>query len=77
MLDCDVAEASECGREREHPLAQIRVDAHPFQLGPGQRPRLVPDGVRDAEPAEVIDARRSAQLGRVGFWQPEARRGAR
>src|SRR6201993_1716829 len=72
MLDSDAAEASERRREREHPLAQIRMHAHPLQLGERQWPGLVPDCVRDAAPPEVIDARRSPQLSHVRFWQPEA-----
>ena len=49
--------------------------AHPLELGLGQRPRLVPDRVRNPEPAEVVDACRPTQLGCVGVRQARARRG--
>ena len=69
VLDGDRPERGEGGREGQHPLGQVGMQADPLELGRGERASLVPDRVRDAEPPEVVDEPGPANrdhLGRLG-----------
>ena len=55
MLHGDRAERRERRRLVQHPLGQVGVQADPLPLAGAERPRLVPDRVRDAQPAEAVD----------------------
>ena len=74
MLHGDRAERRERGRLLQHALGEVRVQPHPLPLAGAERPRLVPDRVRDAEPPEVVrraPARRSVRTSSAS--QPELR----
>ncbi len=45
----------------EHALGQVGVQAHPLPFAGAERPRLVPDRVRDPQPAEVVNQPGTAQ----------------
>jgi hypothetical protein len=77
VLDSDGAQRGERRREGEHPLAQIRVQADPLQLGLGQPATLVPDGVGDAEAAEVVHEPSLAERHHLGLRQSVQPRGLR
>ena len=55
MLDGDACERRKGGRLPKHPLGQVRLQAQAFPLACAERAALVPDRVRHAEPAEVVD----------------------
>ena len=59
----------------EHPLGEIRMHAHPLPLARSERPALVPDRVRDAEPAEVVHEAGAPERDDLGIAQPELRPG--
>src|SRR5262245_57559422 len=50
-------ECGEPGRVLEHPIGEVRLEPNALPLRAGQRTRLVPDGVRDAEAAVAGDQR--------------------
>ena len=51
------------------------MDAHALPLAGAERPALVPDRVRDPEPAEVVDEARPAQRTHLSLGQPQPRAG--
>ena len=66
VLDRDRAQRGQRLRRGEHPLGQVGMQAHPFELGRGERPALVPDRVRDAQATEIVHQPRPAhELGVV------------
>ena len=64
------AERREAGRERQHPLRQVRMQPDALKLGLRQLGRLVPDRIRDPETADVMDQRGPPQHGHLSLRQP-------
>ncbi len=59
----------------QHALGQVGMHPHPLPLAGAERPGLVPDRVRDSQPAEVVDEPRATQRARLALGQPELRAG--
>ena len=55
VLDCERTDRRQRSGEREHPFAQVRVQADAFELRRAERSPLVPNRVRDTEPPEVVN----------------------
>ena len=55
----------------QHPLGVVRVDPHPFPLRRAERAGLVPDRVRDAQPAEPGDQAGAVHQPLLLGWQPQ------
>ena len=55
QLHDDLSQRRERFRLPQHALGQVRVQPHPLPLARSERPGLVPDRVRDAEPSEAVD----------------------
>jgi len=60
VLDGDGAQRGEERRLAQHALGEVRVQPHPLPLPRAERAGFVPDGVRDAEPADVVHQARAA-----------------
>ena len=68
------AERRERGGLLQHPLGEIGLHAHPFPLAGAERPGLVPDRVRHAQPAEARGrGRRAAACATSSVVEPELR----
>ena len=52
----------------EHSMCQVRVEPHALPLACAERPLLVPDGIRDAEAAEIVDETGAAHGAHLGVW---------
>ena len=61
-------------RLAQHALGQVRVQPHALPLAGAERPALVPDRVRDPEPAEVVHEPGAAQRPHLGLGQARAAR---
>ena len=77
MLHCDRTERRKHRRLLEHPLGQIRVQPHALPLAGAERPALVPDRVRDPEPAKVVHQPGATERPQLRFGDAELRAGRR
>jgi hypothetical protein len=75
VLRREGAERRERGRRRQHALRDVGVEPHALPLRRRQRPLLVPDAVRDAQTAEVVDEGGAPQEDGLALLEPEAARG--
>ena len=66
--------AERCQRRRllQHPLGEVRVHPHPFPFAGAERSGLVPDRVRDAEPAETVHEAGPAQRRHLVVGSPRS-----
>ena len=55
MLDRDRPQGRQRLRLVQHPLGQVRVESDPLPFARAERTGLVPDRIRDPEPANVMD----------------------
>ena len=72
MLHRHCCQRREGRRLVQHPLGQIRVHPHPLPLARTERPRLVPNRIRDAETAQIMDERRPSKHDDIVCRQPES-----
>jgi hypothetical protein len=61
MTSRNLASCRKMVNSRQHPLGQVRVHADALPFHSAERARLVPDGVRDSEPPEVVEQPSSPQ----------------
>jgi hypothetical protein len=61
----DLAAWAKRGHPRQHAISQVRVQTDALAFGIGERPGLVPDGVRAAQPPKIVDKRCATQRGHL------------
>jgi hypothetical protein len=76
MLDRDRSEGREGSGLPEHALGEVRVETDALPLAGAERSLLVPDRIRDAQPAEIVEIA-GAPHGRRELGQPVLHRPAR
>ncbi len=75
MLHRDRAQRRELVRLVEHALGQVGVEPDALPLAGAERAGLVPDRVRDAEPAEVVDEPRATKRADLAAGKAELEAG--
>src|SRR5919198_862782 len=58
-------------RLAQHPLCEVGLEAQVLPIAAGERAALVEHGVRDAQPAEVVDEAGAAEQADLGLADPE------
>jgi len=71
VLHGDGGQRGERGRAHQHALGEIGMKPHPFGLRVAERAGLVPDGVRHAQAAQVVDQPGPPDQRRGRLTQPE------